>query len=152
MSSHNPFLCEPTRVASILVPGVFGQPYIELANAYVINQDDPVSRNYHRHKFIKLPPEVYPPTWESRNDVEQTIIAAALAQSQTELVRAKQDKSSSYSRLSCKYYRRYYKKENGVNLSNDDIYHCLPVAQPLYKADIRKDRVINKAGQGQAWN
>ena len=100
MSSHNPFLCEPTRVASILVPGVFGQPYIELANAYVINQDDPVSRNYHRHKFIKLPPEVYPPTWESRNDVEQTIIAAALAQSQTELVRAKQDKSSSYSRLS----------------------------------------------------
>jgi MULE transposase domain len=36
-------------------------------------------------------------------------------------------------------------KENGVNLSSDEIYHCSPTSKPVYKADIRKDRVINKA-------
>ena len=145
MSTNNPFLCEPKPVASIMVPAAYGEPLIDIAKAFVINQEDPVSRNYHREKFIKLPPEVYPPTWESRNNVEQTIIVQALAQSQTELVRSKHDEIGLYTRLSCKYYRRHYMKENGVNLSSDEIYHCLPTSQPLYKAGIRKDRVINKA-------
>jgi hypothetical protein len=141
----NPFLCQPISIGSIKLPAGDNQPSIELANAFVVNQEDLVSRNYHRDKYIKLPPEVYPPTWESRTEVEQTIIVAALAQTHTELVRARTDKSSYYSRLSCKYYRRHYMKENGVNLSSDEIYHCSPLSKPVYKADIRKDRVINKS-------
>ncbi len=85
-----------------------------------------------------LPPELYPPTWSYRNELEQKIISSALKHDGTELVRAKTDYSSNkrHSYLKCKFGVTYRSKSKKLTDPED--------GQETTREGVKTSRIVNK--------
>ena len=87
--------------ASTCIPidNVAGQPPINICDIFCYE-------SFNLKEALILPPEIYPPQWDKRHDVESKIIDSALKNDGTELVRSQTDHSTDgkrHSYLCCKY-------------------------------------------------
>jgi hypothetical protein len=105
----------------ILLPAGANKPPINIADSFCIDPSDPFPERYSSNGVV-LPPDIYPPTWESRKLVEDAVILASREHSNTELIRSesRQNRKHPISVLACKKSRRYYDEKNS---SNQEIYH-----------------------------
>ena len=84
-----------------------------------------------------LPPELYPPKWSYRKELEQRIITSALKNDGTELVRTKTDYSNAQKRhsyLKCKFGVGYWSKSK---LTAED-------GQETTREGVKTSRIVNK--------
>ena len=105
----------------ILLPAGVNKPPINIADSFCIDPSDPFPERYSGNAIV-LPPDIYPPNWESRKLVEDAVILASREHSNTELIRSesRQSRKNPISVLACKKSRRYYDDKKS---SNEDIYH-----------------------------
>ena len=83
----------------IPIDNVAGQPPINICDIFCYE-------SFNLKGALILPPEMYPPQWDKRQDVESKIIESALNHDGTELVRSQTDHYSDgirHSYLCCKY-------------------------------------------------
>lgn len=88
-----------------------------------------------------LPPSLYPPVWEQRYKIEQTIIDSALRHGDTQLIRNTASEAEKRTVLTC-YKIKHQQKKSSASKSllpskenNDTV---------LYKEGVRLDRIVNK--------
>jgi len=134
---------------TLQIPAEDGEPPIEIANCFKINKSDSAwsllykdNKTHQIKECIKLPPSVYPPTWESKNDVEQVIIQAA-ANGGMILVRCKtidRKKADRGCVLRCKRGMTY----KGDALTREELYGSSDGQEDKYKDGIRLDRMVQK--------
>ena len=79
------------KVKSLLLPGGMGKELIDVAKCFAVDPDDIASTTYYKNRFIKLPPDTYPPYWDANSITILTnaILTNSLQQTGTQLVRTK---------------------------------------------------------------
>ena len=119
-SNRPPKASQQWMSACIPIADIEGQPSINICDAFCHDK-------YSLGGTLVLPPQIYPPSWRHRHEVENAIITSALENDGTELVRS-QTKDDKHSYLCCKFALRHRPKDK-ENL------------QGTY----RNDRIVNKA-------
>ena len=138
------------RIPSTPTPN--GPSFIELMDIFSFTEDfGSIGRSPGpEHPSIYLPPDLYPPTWASRDAVTDTIILAAKDQANTMLVRSvarKQLDKHGEQRvvLKCSHGKTYYPwgkykdRNDEINNIDNKVNHF-----PNYVPTIREDRMVNK--------
>jgi hypothetical protein len=121
------------RPSSISIPASPGLPEIDLMTSFSYETFRNLPSTV---KQIKLPPDVYPPTWDQKTTIENIIINHASKQSGTLLIRGRSLPHRLSSYLICKYGRTYYQRQTESKQ---------PSHSPQYKENIRRDVMVNKA-------
>ena len=139
---------------SINIPGEEGTPDLDIMSTFALEFE-------HRSPgpeaaSLKLPPSVYPPEWDHRNQVSDVIIRAAKNQANTVLIRARSKKVPDRHKefkleLICTYGKGYYKNKT----DKDNAPTSLGEPHNSYAEGVRKDRMVNKKkaerGKGVPW-